>query len=68
MGEGVLYNIIFTKLLFKTVSHDPTAFHRIPETSAFLVYSYTVNVSQWTTALTRTVFVETMASKGYYSV
>ena len=29
MGEGVLYNFIFTELPFKTVSGDVTAFHRI---------------------------------------
>ena len=29
MGEGVLYNILFTEFPFKTVSGDVTAFHRI---------------------------------------
>ena len=29
MGEGVLYNFVFTEFPFKTVSGDVTAFHRI---------------------------------------
>ena len=29
MGEGVLYNIVFTELSFKTVSGDVASFHRI---------------------------------------
>ena len=29
MVEGVLYNFVFTEFLFKTVSGDVTAFHRI---------------------------------------
>ena len=29
MGEGVLYNAVFTEFPFKTVSGDVTAFHRI---------------------------------------
>ena len=29
MGEGILYNFIFTKFPFKTVSGDVTAFRRI---------------------------------------
>ena len=28
-GRGVLYNFVFTKFSFKTVSGDGTAFHRI---------------------------------------
>ena len=29
MGEGLLYNFIFTELPFKAISGDVTAFHRI---------------------------------------
>ena len=29
MGEGVLYKFIFAEFLFKTVSGDVTAFHKI---------------------------------------
>ena len=42
MGEGVLYNFVFTEFPFQTVSGDITAFHRIqrikklPLTSQFL--------------------------------
>ena len=35
MGEGVLYNFVFTEFPFKTVSDDVTAFHKIANISQY---------------------------------
>ena len=45
MGEGVLFNIFFTELAFKTVSCDITAFHRIIQLELRIIEIYKINIS-----------------------